>query len=76
MGSVPFMEKNLTVPIKPMAWPLDRTLRVSINSFGIGGSNAHVCNMSPLGRNLAFSVTLLLYSINRVIGNPGFVRRA
>ena len=70
---VPFMEKNLRVPIKPMAWPVDRALRVSINSFGIGGSNAHVGNMDSLCRNSAFPAILLLCSIDRVIGNPGFV---
>ncbi|KAL2166124.1 hypothetical protein VTG60DRAFT_3263 [Thermothelomyces hinnuleus] len=39
---VPFSEKKLTVPLKPTAFPKDRAERISINSFGIGGSNAHV----------------------------------
>ena len=43
--TVPFHEKGLIVPIKAIAWPTDRAHRVSINSFGIGGANAHV---SPL----------------------------
>lgn len=30
------------VPLVPTAWPQDRAERISINSFGIGGSNAHV----------------------------------
>ncbi|CAK3992631.1 polyketide synthase [Lecanosticta acicola] len=32
----------LTVPTEPTAWPASRAERVSVNSFGIGGSNAHV----------------------------------
>ena len=75
IAPVPFMEMNLRVPTKPMAWPLDRALRVSINSFGIGGSNAHVGDMDSLRQNLAFPVALSLYSIDKVVGNPGFVRR-
>ncbi|KAM5372640.1 hypothetical protein ACJZ2D_007414 [Fusarium nematophilum] len=37
-----FSEYNLTVPVKPTSFPSDRKERVSIDSFGIGGSNAHV----------------------------------
>ena len=75
IAPVPFMEKNLRVPTKPMAWPLDRAHRVSINSFGIGGSNAHVGDMDSFRQNSEFPVALLLYSIDKVIGNPRFVRR-
>jgi 3-oxoacyl-(acyl-carrier-protein) synthase len=39
---VPWKEAKLTVPTEPLKWPADRLERVSINSFGIGGSNAHV----------------------------------
>ncbi|RSL49057.1 hypothetical protein CEP54_012625 [Fusarium duplospermum] len=39
---IPFGEYNLTVPVKPTPFPSDRKQRVSIDSFGIGGSNAHV----------------------------------
>lgn len=39
---VPFGEKNLTVPVKATPWPSGRAKRISVNSFGIGGSNAHV----------------------------------
>ncbi|KAK3687394.1 KR domain-containing protein [Podospora appendiculata] len=39
---IPFAEKKLKVPLQPTPWPSDRAERVSINSFGIGGSNAHV----------------------------------
>lgn len=34
-------DANLKVPTEPVAWPTDRN-RVSVNSFGIGGANAHV----------------------------------
>ncbi|OJJ41603.1 hypothetical protein ASPWEDRAFT_48144 [Aspergillus wentii DTO 134E9] len=39
---IPFVEKNLIVPVKATSWPKSRAKRISINSFGIGGSNAHV----------------------------------
>jgi acyl transferase domain-containing protein len=44
--SVPFSKYNLTVPVAPTPFPTDRAERISINSFGIGGTNAHV--RSPL----------------------------
>ncbi|KAL8736136.1 MAG: hypothetical protein Q9181_002526 [Wetmoreana brouardii] len=39
---IPFEEMRLQVPLKPTSWPRDRAQRISVNSFGIGGSNAHV----------------------------------
>ncbi|OOF92089.1 hypothetical protein ASPCADRAFT_509568 [Aspergillus carbonarius ITEM 5010] len=33
---------KLEVPIDTLPWPEDREARVSVNSFGIGGANAHV----------------------------------
>ncbi|KAK7699774.1 Type I Iterative PKS [Diaporthe eres] len=38
---IPFEEKKITVPVKPMAWPEGKAARISVNSFGIGGTNAH-----------------------------------
>ncbi|TPX08256.1 uncharacterized protein E0L32_001848 [Thyridium curvatum] len=38
---IPFFEKKLTVPLDRTPWPAGRKPRVSVNSFGIGGSNAH-----------------------------------
>ncbi|KAI8258243.1 polyketide synthase, partial [Colletotrichum sp. SAR 10_98] len=38
---IPFESAKLTVPSEPMSWPAGRDERVSINSFGVGGSNAH-----------------------------------
>ncbi|KAH7110764.1 hypothetical protein EDB81DRAFT_831591 [Dactylonectria macrodidyma] len=39
---IPFSEYKLTVPVVPTPFPPKRQERISINSFGIGGSNAHV----------------------------------
>ncbi|CAI6335565.1 unnamed protein product [Periconia digitata] len=40
--SIPFSQFNLCVPVDALAWPKDRVERVSVNSFGLGGANAHV----------------------------------
>lgn len=39
---IAWKEANLKVPTHPMPWPTDRAERVVVNSFGIGGANAHV----------------------------------
>lgn len=39
---VPFKSARLQVPTECIPWPSDRLERVSINSFGIGGTNVHV----------------------------------
>lgn len=39
---VPFEVGKLEVPIDILPWPEDKEARVSVNSFGIGGANAHV----------------------------------
>ncbi|KZL81170.1 polyketide synthase [Colletotrichum incanum] len=39
---IPWKAANLRVPMKPTPWPQDRAERVSVNSFGVSGSNAHV----------------------------------
>ncbi|KAI8287374.1 Highly reducing polyketide synthase [Colletotrichum sp. SAR11_57] len=39
---IPFDRNGLKVPVVPTPWPEDRIERVSVNSFGIGGANAHV----------------------------------
>ncbi|KAJ5604827.1 hypothetical protein N7510_009981 [Penicillium lagena] len=38
---IPFENGGLRVPVEPTLWPRDRMERVSVNCFGIGGSNAH-----------------------------------
>ncbi|EFQ92956.1 hypothetical protein PTT_09821 [Pyrenophora teres f. teres 0-1] len=40
--AIPFDAANLIVPTQPTPWPQDRDERVSVSSFGFGGSNAHV----------------------------------
>ncbi|KXX72797.1 Lovastatin diketide synthase LovF, partial [Madurella mycetomatis] len=42
MSAVPFEQGGLRVPTEPVPWPVDRHERTSINSFGVGGANAHV----------------------------------
>ncbi|KAF3491768.1 uncharacterized protein GIQ15_01285 [Arthroderma uncinatum] len=39
--NLPLKEGNLTVPVAATPWPENRAERVSVNSFGILGSNAH-----------------------------------
>jgi acyl transferase domain-containing protein len=37
------------VPLEPTPWPANRAERISVNSFGIGGSNAHAIIQSSPG---------------------------
>ncbi|KAJ0168676.1 Lovastatin diketide synthase LovF [Colletotrichum tanaceti] len=39
---IPWEEAKLSVPMEPTPWPEDRDERISVNSFGVAGSNAHV----------------------------------
>lgn len=39
---ISFDEAHLVVPLKPLKWPPGRPERISVNSFGITGANAHV----------------------------------
>lgn len=39
---IPFQEAKLMVPTSTLPWPKNKEERVSVNSFGLGGSNAHV----------------------------------
>ncbi|KJZ78545.1 hypothetical protein HIM_01936 [Hirsutella minnesotensis 3608] len=51
--AIPFEDANLIVPTEPTPWPEDRDERVSINSFGLGGSNAHAVIESAASFNAA-----------------------
>nr|RBQ98724.1 hypothetical protein FVER53263_00316 [Fusarium verticillioides] len=52
---IPFSEMNMAVPVDAIPWPRDRPLRVSVNSFGIGGANAH-CIIETLEEYLGRSL--------------------
>ena len=69
--AIPFKSAKLTVPTEPTSWPLDRADRASVNSFGIGGSNAHVIidsaksyNTPTIRRQFVDEPQLLLFSAN------------
>ena len=46
---IAFVEKDLKVPVDCVTWPEDKLERISVNSFGIGGANAHVILESAAG---------------------------
>ncbi|KAJ6183837.1 hypothetical protein N7519_005138 [Penicillium mononematosum] len=62
---------GLSVPTEPMPWPEARKERISVNSFGIGGTNAHVVldsaqsfGVSPIPSRQTILPQLLVYSAN------------
>jgi acyl transferase domain-containing protein len=69
---IPFKEANLLVPVEPTPWPANKLERASVNSFGIGGANAHVIlesatsyGISSMPKRVAISQPrLLLFSSN------------
>ncbi|KAF9872330.1 polyketide synthase [Colletotrichum karsti] len=74
---IPFDKNNLKVPVTPTPWPEDRIERASVNSFGIGGANAHVViesaisflraespSMRELSASPETSAHLVVYSAN------------
>ena len=42
LSLVPWDALKLTVPLEPTPWPENKAERISVNSYGIGGSNVHV----------------------------------
>ncbi|KAI0382924.1 KR domain-containing protein [Hypomontagnella monticulosa] len=84
---IPFELNKLTVPLVPTPWPKGRADRISINSFGVGGSNAHVILEStesfvtrrPLNladsKNTASVSRLLLFSANSEESLVSFTRK-
>jgi acyl transferase domain-containing protein/SAM-dependent methyltransferase len=69
--NIAFASNKLTVPTEPTTWPKERCERVSVNSFGIGGSNAHAiidsarsCNVAGPSRRVSNEPQLLVYSAN------------
>lgn len=51
LDPVPFESRRIQVPLEQTPFPNDRAERVSVNSFGIGGANAHVrCKLMKIVR--------------------------
>lgn len=71
--NIQWEEYGLSVPTESTPWPEARSERISVNSFGIGGTNAHVVLESARSFGIfstAFQDTispqLLVYSANNV----------
>ncbi|KAL9019704.1 MAG: hypothetical protein Q9185_003042 [Variospora sp. 1 TL-2023] len=69
--AIPFTSGKLMVPTDPTPWPNDRLKRASVNSFGVGGSNAHAIldcasyhDKKPLCTPSCLGPSLLLFSAN------------
>ncbi|KAM7184617.1 polyketide synthase [Naviculisporaceae sp. PSN 640] len=64
---IPWEEGNLVVPTEPLPWPVDCPERYSVNSYGIGGSNAHfvIDSAASFGLGLPRSIprALLTYEL-------------
>ncbi|KAH8432882.1 uncharacterized protein LDX57_010515 [Aspergillus melleus] len=59
-----FREAGLSVPVDVIPWPVDRKERVSVNCFGVGGTNAHVIVDSAASVMSSMSVESLKFSSN------------
>ena len=69
--AIPFESAKLTVPTEPTPWPSDRLDRVSVNSFGVGGTNAHAVidsstnfTSANVSQGIPDEPQLLLFSAN------------
>ncbi|KIA75874.1 polyketide synthase [Aspergillus ustus] len=49
---IPFESSNLMVPQESSSWPEGRKERISVNNFGVGGTNVHVILDSASSLNL------------------------
>ncbi|KAH8659903.1 hypothetical protein BX600DRAFT_399805 [Xylariales sp. PMI_506] len=56
--TIPWKEAKLVVPVEATAWPEDRAERISVGSYGIGGSNVHFVIDSAASFNLGVSKTI------------------
>ncbi|PIA96147.1 Nonribosomal peptide synthetase 14 [Cercospora beticola] len=63
---IPFNDAKLMVPVKPTAWPDDRAEVISVNSFGVGGTNVHIVLQSAASFALEKSVKHLHTSLAAV----------
>ncbi|GKU11020.1 unnamed protein product [Fusarium langsethiae] len=68
---IPWTSCGLSVPTEPTPWPSSKHERISVNSFGIGGTNAHVIldsarsfDVAPLVKHTTTSPQLLVFSAN------------
>lgn len=50
---IPFDKYDISVPTDTLQWPRGKAERIGVNSFGIGGANAHVLLESPTEHGLA-----------------------
>lgn len=69
--AIPFESAKLTVPTEPTPWPSGRLERASVNSFGVGGTNAHAVidsatgfNVSTVSKQACDKPQLLVFSAN------------
>ncbi|KAH8759973.1 hypothetical protein F5883DRAFT_681694, partial [Diaporthe sp. PMI_573] len=53
--AIPWKKAKLVVPVEPSPWPEGRAERMSIGSYGIGGSNVHFIIDSAASFNLGVS---------------------
>uniref|UniRef100_A0A0B7KGY7 Uncharacterized protein n=1 Tax=Bionectria ochroleuca TaxID=29856 RepID=A0A0B7KGY7_BIOOC len=79
--NIPWESAKLQLPLDPTPWPRDRAERVSVNSFGIGGTNAHVILESAAHHSIETeeddgpeTPQLLLYSANSPDSLEGVVK--
>ena len=64
---------KLKVPTDTCAWPADRAERIGVNSYGIGGANAHV---SPTGMDISSRINVCHGGKSKVLcGHDTMFRR-